>query len=77
MEVCEEIISYPFVKYNVNVSHVTSRNSTAFEWLFLEALIKAADTEFQNENLEDFFKKYFQIDNPEKLIKRTTFCFPI
>lgn len=69
MEVCEEIISYPFVEYTVNVSHVTSRNSTAFEWLFLEALIKADGTEFQNENLEDFFKKYFQIDNLEKLIK--------
>lgn len=69
MEVCEEIISYPFVKYTVNVSHVTSRNSTAFEWLFLETLIKSSGTEFQNENVEDFFKNYFQIDNPEKLIK--------
>ncbi|MCR4954023.1 MAG: hypothetical protein K6A43_08105 [Treponema sp.] len=69
MEVCEEIISYPFVKYKVNVSHVTSRNSTAFEWLFLEILIKSSGTEFQNENLEDFFKNYFHIENPEKLIK--------
>ena len=69
MEVCEEIISYPFMKYKVNVSHVTSRNSTAFEWVFLEVLIKSRDTEFQDENIEDFFKNYFQIDNPEKLIK--------
>lgn len=69
MEVCEEIISYPFVKYKINVSHVTSRNSTAFEWLFLEALIKSNGTEFQNENVEHFFRNYFQIDNPEKLIK--------
>ena len=69
MEVCEEIISYPFMKYKVNVSHVTSRNSTAFEWIFLEVLIKSRDTEFQDENIEDFFKNYFQIDNPEKLIK--------
>ena len=69
MEVCEEIISYPFVKYRINVSHVTSRNSTAFEWLFLEALIRARGTEFQNENIDSFFKNYFQIDNPEKLVK--------
>lgn len=69
MEVCEEIISYPYLKYTVNVSHLTPRKSTAFEWLFLEALIKSEGSEIQNENLEDFFKNYFLIDNPEKLIK--------
>lgn len=69
MEVCEEIISYPYLKYTVNVSHLTPRKSTAFEWLFLEALIKSEGTEIQNENLEDVFKNYFLIDNPEKLIK--------
>ena len=68
MEVCEEIIAHPYMKYKVMVSHLTPRKSTAFEWLFLEALIKAEGSEFQNENLEDFFKKYFMIDNPEKLI---------
>lgn len=69
MEVCEEIISYPYLKYTVNVSHLTPRKSTAFEWLFLEALIKSEGTEIQNENLDNFFKNYFLIDNPEKLIK--------
>jgi len=68
MEVCEEIISYLFIKYDVSISHVTSRKSTAFEWLFLEALIKAQKTEFEDKNIEDFFRNYFQIDNPQKLI---------
>ncbi|MCR5620383.1 MAG: hypothetical protein K6G18_00835 [Treponema sp.] len=69
MEVCEEIISYPFIKYNTSVSHVTPRLSTTFEWLFLEALIKSEGTVFQSENLQNFFHRYFRIDNPEKLIK--------
>lgn len=68
MEICEEIISNPYIKYKVKVSHVTSRNSIAFEWLFLEALIRTSNTEYQSENLYDFFRNYFLIDNPEKLI---------
>ncbi len=69
MEICEEIISYPFIKYATRVTHATARQSTAFEWLFLESLIQAEDTEFSEMNMDEFFRTYFKIDNPDVLMK--------
>lgn len=69
MEVCTEYISYPFIKYNVNISHVTSRQSTVFEWLFLDAVKHVKNTEFDKLSVFDLFHDYFQIQEPEILIR--------
>ena len=43
MKLSEVILSYPFVRYDVDVTHFTARYSTAIEWLILETIQKISN----------------------------------
>jgi len=68
MDFFKTTLSHKYIKYNVSVTHVTPRKSTAIEWLILEVLSKSKGTEFENEGLYSIFSNYFQIKNVNKLI---------
>ena len=70
MKLKDITLSYPAIQYSINVSHFTSRHSTAIEWLILEVIQKA----MENPHLEDVsiasvFEQIFLINDANLLIK--------
>lgn len=70
MKLKDITLSYPAIQYSVNVSHFTSRYSTAMEWLILEVIRKT----MENHHLKDVpiatvFEQIFLIRDANLLIK--------
>lgn len=63
-------LSYPCIRYNVEVTHYTPRKSTAIEWLILEAISKVSKMDkYSGISVEDLFKHIFTISDSDLLIK--------
>ena len=66
----EATLSYPCVKYKVEVSHYTARKSTAIEWVILEAIYKCESlTVYQGVPISTFFEQIFTISDADLLIR--------
>lgn len=65
----ELMLSYPYIKYKIEISHFTSRKSTAIEWVILEAVDKCeADEAYKGVSIEALFKGVFTISDADLLI---------
>ncbi len=70
MNVTEIIRSYPCIKYRAEVSHFTSRKSTAIEWVILEAINKCEKLpDYSGISIANFFEKLFTISDADLLIR--------
>ena len=71
MKLTDLNLSYPYVRYEINISHITSRRSTAIEWLILKAVshLEQNNLSFQSLYVEDFFFRLFGISDTNKIIK--------
>ena len=70
MIISEVIMSYPCIKYEVEVSHFTERKSTAIEWVILEAINRCnVLTQYEGVSISDFFKSIFTISDADLLIR--------
>lgn len=70
MKLTEVTLSYPFVRYKIDVTHFTARRSTAIEWLILEIVqrIQLA-SEYQGMTIENFFSSMFGITDTNQMIR--------
>lgn len=70
MNFTEIILSYPCIKYRAEVSHFTSRKSTAIEWVILEAINKCEKLpDYSGISIANFFDKLFTISDADLLIR--------
>ena len=70
MNFTEIILSYPCIKYRAEVSHFTSRKSTAIEWVILEAINKCEKLpDYSRISIANFFEKLFTISDADLLIR--------
>ena len=70
MIISEVIMSYPCIKYKVEVSHFTERKSTAIEWVILEAINRCnVLTQYDGIPISEFFKSVFTISDADLLIR--------
>ena len=70
MNFTEIILSYPCIKYRAEVSHFTSRKSTAIEWVILEAINKCKKfPDYSGISIANFFEKLFTISDADLLIR--------
>lgn len=70
MKLTDFNLSYPYIEYEVNISHITSRRSTAIEWLILETVsYLEQEISYQSLSIEDFYSKLFGISDTNKIIK--------
>ena len=70
MNFTEIILSYPCIKYRAEVSHFTSRKSTAIEWVILEAINKCEKLpNYSGISIANFFEKLFTISDADLLIR--------
>ena len=70
MNFTEIILSYPCIKYRAEVSHFTSRKSTAIEWVILEAINKCEKfPDYSGISIANFFEKLFTISDADLLIR--------
>lgn len=70
MIISEIVLSYPCVKYRVEVTHFTARKSTAIEWLILESIEKCdAMPKYAGISIDAFFSQIFAITDTDRLIK--------
>lgn len=70
MNFTEIILSYPCIKYRAEVSHFTSRKSTAIEWVILEAINKCEKLpDYSGISIANFFEKLFTISDADLLIR--------
>ena len=70
MNFTEIILSYPYIKYRAEVSHFTSRKSTAIEWVILEAINKCEKLpEYSGISIANFFEQLFTISDADLLIR--------
>lgn len=70
MIISEIILSYPCMKYNVEVSHFTARKSTAVEWVILEAINRCSSLQqYARIAIESFFENIFTITDADLLIR--------
>ena len=70
MNFTEIILSYPCIKYRAEVSHFTSRKSTAIEWVILEAINKCEKLpEYSGISIANFFEQLFTISDADLLIR--------
>ncbi len=66
----EVTLSYPYVRYKVEVSHFTARKSTAIEWIILEAINKCEQlTNYAGISIALFFEQIFTISDADLLIR--------
>jgi len=64
------MLSYPCVKYDVTVTHFTSRKSTAIEWVILEVINKFSENRvYGSIPIDTIFKAILQINDSDLLIK--------
>ena len=70
MNFTEIILSYPCIKYKAEVSHFTSRKSTAIEWVILEAINKCEKLpDYSGISIANFFEQLFTISDADLLIR--------
>lgn len=70
MVISEITLSYPCVKYNVEVSHFTARKSTAIEWVILEAISKVESLpDYAGVPIASFFEHVFTINDADLLLR--------
>lgn len=70
MKIDDVQIVYPYVQYNVIVSHNTPRIPTAIEWLILEVISKCSKLkDYAKVPVGTFFSTVFFISDVDKLIK--------
>ena len=70
MNFTEVILSYPCIRYKAEVSHFTSRKSTAIEWVILEAINKCENLpNYSGISIANFFEKLFTISDADLLIR--------
>lgn len=70
MKLTDVTLSYPFIRYRIDVTHFTSRRSTAIEWLILEAVQRTQMApEYQGMSIEDFFSILFGITDTNLMIR--------
>lgn len=70
MKIADVIISYPYIKYTVKVTHFTARKSTAIEWLILEAISRASTLEeYRDISAAALFEHLFMISDADELIR--------
>jgi len=70
MVISEITLSYPCVKYNVEVSHFTARKSTAIEWVILEAISKIESlADYAGVPIASFFENVFAINDADLLLR--------
>ena len=70
MNFTEVTLSYPCILYKAEVSHFTSRKSTAIEWVILEAITKCEKLSNYSEfSIANFFEKFFTISDADLLIR--------
>ena len=63
-------VSYPCIKYEVKVSHFTSRKSTAIEWVILESIRKVSTMDkYSGVYIANLFKDIFAISDADLLIR--------
>ena len=63
-------VSYPCIKYEVRVSHFTSRKSTAIEWVILESIRKVSImNKYSEVPISMLFKEIFGISDADLLIR--------
>lgn len=66
----EVTLSYPYVSYKVEVSHITARKSTAIEWVILEAMDQCEKlSNYAGISIASFFKEIFTISDADLLIR--------
>lgn len=70
MIISEVIMSYPCIRYKVEVSHYTARKSTAIEWVILEAINRCnVLTQYAGIPISTFFEQIFTISDADLLIR--------
>lgn len=70
MKLTKVTLSYPFIRYKIDVTHFTSRRSTAIEWLILEAVQRTRMApEYQVMSVEDLFSLFFGITDTNHMIR--------
>lgn len=70
MIISEVTLSYPCIKYKVEVSHFTERKSTAIEWVILEAINRCNVLKrYDDISISVFFKEIFTISDADLLIR--------
>ena len=70
MKISEVTISYPCVRYEVEVTHFTARKSTAIEWVILEAIKKAASMpQYADMSVGQLFREILLISDGNLIIR--------
>ena len=70
MIISEVNLSYPYIKYTVDISHFTSRKSTAIEWVILETISKVSSLrQYEGVSIDVLFEQIFMISDSDLLIK--------
>ena len=70
MNFTEVTLSYPCILYKAEVSHFTSRKSTAIEWVILEAITKCEKLQnYSGISIANFFEQLFTISDADLLIR--------
>ena len=71
MKLVEAMISCPFTRYKVRVSHFTARRSTALEWMIMEAIARCSILPAQeqaNVTAGHVFEEIFLVADADKLL---------
>ena len=70
MNFTEVTLSYPCILYKAEVSHFSSRKSTAIEWVILEAITKCEKLQnYSGISIASFFEQLFTISDADLLIR--------
>lgn len=70
MIIFEVTMSYPCIRYKVEVSHFTARKSTAIEWLIIEAINRCDTlTQYAGIPISVLFEQIFSISDADLLIR--------
>lgn len=71
MKLGEVKVAYPFVEYEVNVTHHTERKSTVMEWMLLEiAQQTRMNSDYGNIPLEKILTTIFGVSDSDKLLRQ-------
>ena len=69
MKIADVRFAYPNIEYTVDVSHFTARESTAIEWVILEAIKRCGElSEYSAWSAADVFETIFMISDPNLLV---------
>ncbi len=70
MNFTEVTLSYPCILYKAEVSHFTSRKSTAIEWVILESITRCEKlSNYSGIPIANFFEQLFTISDADLLIR--------